>query len=238
LSQAADPGWVRIRNEAMTPELEAFLSAEDLDEILRARHAIHALEEDDQWAVEEILFKGSPPQAVANLLLHPSLIPSHVRVDILRKNLRAPSRPFFALAASVGVQEIDPRRLLEVDRNGLTEDLWAALERDPRVSGRALLSLLGLLRPRDAGKVAQLLDHTDPSVRHNALAWLIRLLGSDDLEKWEAFANEVGLPDETLGAVVEKLEEHNGKKNQGGQSNLNLFVAPYIPNMSEFGEAV
>jgi hypothetical protein len=220
----------------MTPELQAFLSAEDLDDALRARHAIHALEEDDQWAVEEILFSGTPPQAVANLLLHPSLIPSHVRVDILRKNLREPSRPYFALAASVGVQEIDPRRLLEADRAGLVEDLWAALEKHPRVSGRALISLLGFLRSRDAEDVAELLDHADSSVRHNALAWLIRQLGSDDLDQWIAFANEIGLTEETLRVTLEKLDEHNGKKNHGGHSNLNLFVAPYIPSLSEFEE--
>jgi hypothetical protein len=220
----------------MSPELKAFLSAEDLDEALRARHAIHALEEDDQWTVEEILFGETPPQAVANLLLHPSLIPSHVRIDILRKNLRDPSRPYFALAASVGVQEIDPRRLLEADRAGLVKDLWAALHRDPRVSGRALISLLGFLRPRDAETVAELLDHDDSSVRHNALAWLIRHLGSDDLAEWRAFANEIGLAEETLGATLERLEEYNGKKNHGGHSNLNLFVAPYIPSLSEFEE--
>ena len=217
----------------MTPELERFLRTEDLDDLLAARQGLGPLNASDREILVETLTRRSPLQAVANLLFFPSLIPSDLRVFFLRQNLREPLVEYLALAASVGVQEMNPEGLSNPDRRGLTDDLWSALWSSPAVAGHALISLTGFAPPADAGKMMKLLEHSDSSVRHNALAWLIQRLGSQKLERWERLGADSKISDRTLRETVTRLQEHERKRKEGGLSNLDLFVLPQIPGFSE-----
>lgn len=68
--------------------LEAFLSAEDLDDLLRAvRHLVITKEESERIA--SIVGEWLDVQAVSNLLFYPHLIPSNLRVDALDRAVAA-----------------------------------------------------------------------------------------------------------------------------------------------------
>src|ERR1041384_4114162 len=67
----------------MSPALKAFLTAEDLDDLVGARQGIKALDDGDPAAVLSVIERGGPPQAVSNLLIHPTVIPADRRVATL-----------------------------------------------------------------------------------------------------------------------------------------------------------
>jgi hypothetical protein len=87
--------------------LDALLKAEDLDDLLRVRRDISALTPAEERRISSILRKWTDEQAVANLLFNPDLIPRGLRFDALDRALNSIATPYLALAATVGLQQIE-----------------------------------------------------------------------------------------------------------------------------------
>jgi hypothetical protein len=139
------------KSPAMSPQLTAFLAAEDLDDVGDARKPIKALDATDTAAIRSVLKQWKPSQAVANLLMNPSLIPQDVRLATLRRALAERRTPYLVLAAVVGFQEVDPDKLSAKDRKQVTADLLAIMRANSDVRAtRATLSFAGFARTSDA----------------------------------------------------------------------------------------
>ncbi len=111
----------------MSPELEAFFAAEDLDELLNARGEITALTAEDESAVRSVLQEWRNPQAVSNLLFHPSLISADLRLATLFRGMYERRMVYYVLAAVVGFQSVDPAGLLDSDRQRVLTELLAVI---------------------------------------------------------------------------------------------------------------
>lgn len=135
---------VIVRDSALAD----FLNSTDLDALLAARHALAAIEAEDETAVTSLLAAQDDPQAVANVLMYPEVAPDDVRVDALARALAAPADDYRALAAAVGVQHLaDLGGLSRADRDALAPALLSLLARaEEVVANRAHVAVLALTR--------------------------------------------------------------------------------------------
>jgi len=53
------------------------------------------------------------------------------------------------------------------------------------------------LKPQDAPHVFKFVAHPNKTVRHNALAWLIESVGTNDMKKFDAAAKASGISVDT-----------------------------------------
>jgi hypothetical protein len=90
----------------MSRELEAFLTAEDLDDLLGARHRLGRVGKRDSQAAVAVLEQWADRQAVANLLFYPDLLPRSLRMRFLMKGLDETEVPYYQLAAVMGLQTL------------------------------------------------------------------------------------------------------------------------------------
>jgi hypothetical protein len=159
----------------MTHALHRFLTAEDLDSLLEARLALGVLGPQDEQEVLAMLQRGWPMQGMANLLLHPGVLPRHVRADtVLGALTRAPGT-YFQLAAAVGSGVLAADALPDAVRRRFARALLRLVLRGSEVvAQRASVSLHAFARPHDAPLIAAAALHADAVVRGNARAWLFR----------------------------------------------------------------
>src|SRR5262245_48765771 len=164
-----------------SPQLRAFLTTEDLDDLLNARQAIKALDAADTAAVRSVLEQWHPPQAVANLLIHPDLVPEDVRLAALFRGLDDQKTPYLGLAAIVGLG--GEEKLSAEDRKRVAARLLTVI----RVTGdvraeRASVTLMSHAREADAPQLIALLGHSNKTVRHNLWAWLFHAFKDGEVE--------------------------------------------------------
>src|SRR6266446_8357932 len=126
----------------MSPELQEFLGAGDLDEVLRALQRITSFDAGDAAAVRSVLLQWQSPQAVSNLLFHPTLIPEDLRLASLFRGLAERRVVYYVLAAVVGFQSLDPVRMTAADRRRVVEELLALIrETNGVLAQRASVSI-------------------------------------------------------------------------------------------------
>ena len=87
-------------DQPMSPELKAFLVAEDLDDIQDARVKIKSVTATDAEALHAILEQWREAQAVSNLLIHADLIPQDVRLASLFRGLEERAVDYYVVAAT------------------------------------------------------------------------------------------------------------------------------------------
>lgn len=214
-------------------ELKAFLDAEDLDELLTARQSLNALNEEDIQTVRSVLQQWSNPQAVANLLFHPPLIPPDLRLASLLRGLAERQVVYFVLAAVVGLQSISSEELTELQRRRMIDDLLSLISMTEGVLAcRASVSGAHFLNGGDVPRVFALLNHNEKTVRHNLLAWLIRTFEGKGVEAFAAAARACKLPDEVRQSAVERFSDYLSKRPEGLASLIFPLYA-YIPNLRD-----
>jgi hypothetical protein len=221
----------------MSPELEAFLAAEDLDELLNARQEIAVLDAEDEAVVRSVLEHWRNVQAISNLLFHPTLIPEDVRLASLFRGLAERRVVYFVLASVVGFQDIRPDQLSAEDRRRVTSDLLAVIrETDNIVAQRASVSFQGFAGESDAPQVFALLEHPDKTVRHNLRAWLFSTFKDQGVEAFNATARGSGLTEQAKRQVIAEFAEFMTGPPEGSK-NLVFPLYGYIPNLRDVGES-
>ena len=217
----------------MSPQLDAFLAAEDLDELLNARQNISALDAEDAGIVRSVLHQWQNPQAVSNLLLHPTLIPDDARLQALLQGLSERKVAYYVLAAVVGLQGINAADLANADRERLVVDLLALI-RDTNgiLAQRASVSFQGLANEADVPQVFGLMGHADNTVQHNLRAWLFRTFQGRGVEPFAAAAAKSGLAEDVKRRVVGEFTEFVMNPPQGFKSPVYSLFG-YIPNLRE-----
>jgi hypothetical protein len=160
--------------------LDDFLAATDLDDLADAYGALAESLPLDDKRISHVLASWTDVQAVANLLMYPTVIPDELRVAALLRGIR--SEGYLRLAAASGIGHLDPGALATDERAALIDALLDAVATDAAVTAnRAAVSLAPLLTTADAPLVVELLDHPAPTVRHNLEIALLALLDTREL---------------------------------------------------------
>jgi hypothetical protein len=217
----------------MSPELEAFLAAEDLDEVLNARGKIAAIAADDEASVRAVLAEWRNRQAVSNLLLYPALIPEDIRLATLFRGLYERQVVYYVLAAVVGFHSLDAATIANADRRRVLADLIAVMRDTTDIlAQRASVSFSEFTKPEDAPQVFALMGHADKTVRHNARAWLFRTFQAAGAEALAAAGHQSGLAEDVRRLVVEEFADFLANPPQGFKSPL-FPLYGYIPNLRD-----
>lgn len=216
----------------LSPELEAFLFAQDLDELLAARQAIQAADADDAAVIRAVLREWRNPQSVSNLLFHPSLIPADIRVATLLRGLRQREVMYYVLAATVGLGGMVPE-LSAGERAQVSSALLDLLDNSTGVlAQRASVTLSGVAGREDAPRIFSMVVHPDDTVRHNLRAWLFRTFEKPGVEAFAEAARQSELDAETQDALAREFAEiRPGAAPEVARKLLTLFS--YIPNLGE-----
>lgn len=219
----------------ISPDLKAFLEAEDLDRLMEIRSKLRQLNRKDVKKIRSILQKWNSPQAVSNLLLCPFLIPEDLRGSCLLKGLREKKNSYYVLASTVGLQGIDPTSFSEDERNEIKESLIFTLKTSGGIiSARASVSICDYLSSEDASTMFELLDHPNDTTRYNILCWLIRTMEERGSDAFVSMARSSGMPEDVRKEAIEKFQEYLRQKEAGEVSSFSMQLYAYIPNLRDF----
>jgi hypothetical protein len=193
------------------PDLERFLDANDVVELVSARRAIQAVDGDDAQTLHVIVADWRDEQAAVNLLMFPELLPDDDRTPALAEGLSGTHGDDAVLAACVGLAAWVAA---EDDAPAIAERLlFLVTERTPDDTTAAAISVhasvaLGAYAEHVATTdlVCALVD-PDPVVRHNVLAAVLGGWGGvETLGALGAAANAGLVPhalaDEVLATLV------------------------------------
>lgn len=223
-----------IFSTGMSPELKAFLEAEDLDDLLEARSNLRQLDEKDMKRIRCTLQSWRNPQAVSNLLFHPFLIPAGIRASCLLRGLREKKNQYYVLASVVGLQGVDSTGFSEVDRKAIKECLISTLKTSEGIiSSRASVSIRDYLSSEDASTMFELLSHPDEATRHNVLCWLIRIMEEKGSDAFVSMARSSNIPEDVKTEAIDKFQEHLKQKEIGESSSFSMPLYAYIPNLRD-----
>jgi hypothetical protein len=226
--------------------LQVFLDARDLDTLADAHESLSSLDAADTAAVRQVLHQWRDPQAVANLLMYPALIPEAERAAAVLRGLDETRWPYLALAAIVGLREFDVEALPPPQRAAVLDRLLARAAADQGViaerASAFLAERLWHFDARYAPPVVALLAHPSPTVQHNALVALVPLLGLANLRAVLAQAVADGtLSASAQAAAQRKLAQVHGfaatDADDGSADDLGTLSAPllaYIPNLDDW----
>lgn len=215
--------------------LAEFLRADDLDDLLRVAMELRELSDDDARAIRVILDSWSDPQAVANLLIHPRFIPADIRVASLLKGLDEQDESYFQLAATVGLQSVDPTELTPVEVTTFRNRLLEIITADNGVlSSRASVSIHVFLDRAYAKELCEFLNRPKDTVRHNLLAWFVQNFELEDPDEFTPLLRSSALPDDVKQDVLQTLREHVAAEKAGEFTSVDSPLFSYIPNFRDY----
>lgn len=162
----------------MTPLLDAFLVSTTLDETQALYdQIIEPLDAADTEAVCALIEAWTRPQAIANLLMFPSLLPPAVQFVALWRGLHEPTQLYYGIAASVGLGKLRTNAFQEEQAARIGQRLLELMaESIPLRAERASAALQPYLQSTDIPRLLPFLSYPNRVLRHNALAALLRLI--------------------------------------------------------------
>ncbi|WP_028644421.1 hypothetical protein [Nocardioides sp. URHA0020] len=149
----------------MTDPLAVFLACSDLDDLTAAYDALPDSPDVSSRAVD-VVQAWTDVQAVANLLLHASVLPPDVRSQAVLRGLREPG--YLQVAAAVGAGQLDPAHLDDGVRRTVLDALLDVVASDAGPAGvRASAELGPYLHADELELLDDLAAHPLDAVRHN-----------------------------------------------------------------------
>jgi len=220
--------------------LDRFLTATDLDDVVRVRNEISSLTPEESARVVSIVREWNDRQAVANLLFHPGLMPAVVRFDALDRALHSIDTPYFTLAATVGLQGVAPDEVPGAKRAAWGQVLLALLQsRSAVLAGRASVTLCawtrGVANPDILPQMVALYPVSDEGACRNIVCAVLDNCGDRSTEEFDQCLLEWGVSDSTRAALRRAHAEYADRKERG-ELRAMIMKAPtlaYIPNLSE-----
>lgn len=216
----------------MSTALMEFLAADDLDDLADAASRLGVLEHADQELLGDLLARMDDTQEMANLLMHPRLVPAEQRAAVLVRAMSAPLTSYLRLAAAVGAGDLSELDYTATSRPALIDALLD-LVADNRgvVASRAAISVGPLLSAEDAPDVIVLLDHPSADVRHNLHNALLDLLGPAAFDR--LLEDRDVVPDELALNVRDRLTG-DGRLGQPMLDIQRMPLLAWIPNRCEW----
>jgi hypothetical protein len=213
---------------------DAFLKAEDLDDLLKLRGQIRELTDEEEKTALVVLESWSDQQAVANLLFHPSLIPSARREHFILKALGDLDNPYFVLAAVVNAGCLAGEKTSAKTCSEIKEHLLAYCQNYNDVIGqRASVSLRSFLSKTDLLALLPLLRVRNDVIRENIIGWITQVWGGLARDKMSAEFKALGLSWFQRRSVAKSLEQFSGKRSSLIETLRTTPVLSYIPNLKE-----
>lgn len=163
----------------MVDNLTLFLQADELDETQRLAQQVLPLDAEGEALVRSIVHQWQDAQAVANLLLHPTIMPVDIRNDALLRGLHEPLT-YNTLASVVGLQN-HADWWTNDEKSEIVERLQSIMfSAPPPLANRASVTLLDYVQEQDIDKLIFFLGYPGEIVQHNSLVALVRLIGEDE----------------------------------------------------------
>jgi hypothetical protein len=233
LFSADDSG--KLSAVKMSAELRTFLSAKDLDDVLGARSEIKKLSPADEQVVRSVLREWRDAQAVSNLLNHASLIPEDVREKYLLQGLAEVKLPYYALAAVLGVGELDADKLTPAQRKQYTAALRNILrDTDDVRAARASVAISHFVGRPEAPLVAAFLDHRNETARHNIRVWMFRTFDSKSKDEYAEALRKSGLAEPVQRRCLAEFTEYLRNPEKADQKRKSSLLFPYLPNLDDY----
>ncbi len=225
----------------MKPELEKFLTMQDLDDIFVARRSLKPLDSTDIDTVIAILSQWNTPQAIANLLFYPNTIPATVRSQSILKGLHENDCIYYRLAAIVGLQSLNASDFTAIEVEQIRDRLISLIASDRGIiSARASVSIASYLQANDIDLIIPLLNHLDNLVKHNILVTLIEIVGVDRIRDLiDSAAQAKKISEEAVTFCQAKFSQVLELSNNSvtgvpfESSNLSLPMLSHIPNLKD-----
>ncbi len=216
--------------------LDTFLKTNDLDDLIRARHDISTLTSDESAQVESIIRDWIDPQAVSNLLFYSSLIPADSRFQAIDRGLHSYDAPYFALAATVGLQGIKPDEVPQDRRDEWIRLLLVLVQSESYVlAGRASVTIFSWLTESEPADLLSLYPVPDETASKNIVAYGIARFGDLPAAEFVQRLSQSGVPDAAITVFEDAYQEYHQRKSNG-EPVAELVKCPllcYIPNMSD-----
>ena len=227
----------------MRAELQEFLAAEDLDALLAARMAITAIGKSEAAELSQIVANWTNPQAVANLLMYPEVIPAPDRLGAVLKGLNAADGEYAVLAAVVGLPRLGEEDVPEKDRSAIAARLVHLIQTGSGpIATRAAQTLATYVEYADLDELVSCLSHPDEAVRHNVLVAALQVLGPRDLmSAVQRLVGEGRLAPPIADQVAAQLtragidpDAEDVDAEQLRRSRLGLPLLGHIPNLQDW----
>jgi hypothetical protein len=231
---------VMRREECSATALDAFLKAEDLDDLLRIRRDLGVLTSDEEQRISSIIHDWTDNQAVANLLFNPDVMPPALRFEALDRALHSNHVCYFALAATVGLQQVKWNEVPGAKRASWLQALQRLVRSKSRtVAGRASVTLfewtLGDGRDDILMELLSLYPVSDEGACRNIVA--IALARWHDLSAEELTERlSDGCVTGSARAAVRQAHEKHRKLKARDEFRALIMKSPayvYIPNLWE-----
>lgn len=211
------------------------LTVTDLDELHTVAEALAgtARTGDDEAAVVGVVAAWTDEQALANLLMYPTLIPADFRAAAIERALATGEHSYLCLAAVVGIERLDRAQLTDEVRVRLIQRLLDLIASDDGiVADRASISIGTLLSSGDAPDLVELLLHPSAPVRHNLVHALFGLTGAAGIA---ALLDGAGfVQPETRTEVRAQLATDGVDLDNPSEEQLPPRVLSYVPNYTDW----
>jgi hypothetical protein len=212
-----------------------FLGTGDLDELLALRQEIgdEPATGRDARAIATVLDGWTDVQALANLLMHPSLIPAERRHSELMRGLDDVETPYIRIAAVIGVGDLQLGATTDVERHRFVHTLLDLIRSEDNLcADRGSFSLVWLMRQPDAPDVIECLAHPSDRVRHNIVQGLLEQLGSSGLK---ALLTEPGFVDPQVQAAgLAAVHDAGIDLDVAADDQLRPLILTYVPNLEDY----
>ena len=218
-----------------TVAITAFLATQDLDDLLRITSRLGSLSDADASLIRSTLVEWRNDQGVANLLFHPHLIPADTRLKSILRGLDERDQRYYVLAAAVGLQSVEPATLTPDGVASIRERLLRIVASDNSIiASRASVSIQPFVSKSDAGVVLRLLGHSNETVRHNLLAWLVENFQSEESDDLQRLIEATELSIQTKQEVIRQVADYKEARREGRFTAVGSPLFGYIPNLNEF----
>jgi hypothetical protein len=226
-------------HSAVSDQLAAFLAARDLDDLAQAFAALEEVVAADADAIAELLSRHNDRQAIANLLMYPTVIPDRLRWAAVRSALDGERDTYLALSATIGLQSLDEGAVTESQRLEVVSALMSLIRSGGETVAARAAGVIGRYLPADqAPRLVGLLDRAEDLVRHNVLAALIDAVGPEAVV--EVIANAGRLTDEARDFVARQLCADHGFGPDGTVDTARVILSgvatpllAYLPNLDD-----
>lgn len=216
--------------------LDDFLRCTDLDDLLHARRELSPLTADDIRRIKSIIGDWADQQSVANLLFHPSIIPTDIRFAAIDRALRSTDTPYFALAAVVGLQSIKPADVPPETRREWRQILLGMIQSESNtLAGRASVTMFSWFSESEACELLSLYPVADDTASKNILAFALSRLGHLSADEYAQRLAACGVAPNAIAAFNDHRAEYAAKTSEGhrGAGFMKCPLMCYIPNLSE-----
>jgi len=235
------PGTGGSSRNDRSHQLDTFLRAQDLDVLGKVRHQLHSLTESETARLARVITGWKDPQAVANLLFHPEVIPEDLRFGALARALRSTDVPYFQLAATVGMQGMPQTSVPEEHRQSFADSLVGFLgSRTNVLASRASVTLFGWSQEQASDdlliRMLAAVSVEDDTLSRNVFAAVLARHGKDTPQEFEGHTAQWDIPQPARTALLASHREYL-ELTARGERRGKFMTSPlfsYIPNLSEF----